>query len=996
MADIISQIKLPDNKVYDIKDNSKVAKTGDTMTGNLTAPKFIGALDEANLTWGGKNFSASYGCIDAALMDELGANRFQFIKADAITVEYTRDGGTTWTDYGATNTQKQQIFAQGGGLIIGKADSTHKATEHPGLYQLRITIDTGVAGVYTYLNKFIIYVGTNGSANCICKIQKALQSTPTTFIDHTDWIPIGGWSGYNVLNVNSFATYGNSPSSQYGRVRFIFKDGTGGNTNYIGLSVSQIKAFGGVGWSTPSTMAKTGHIYSYDQNQNVTFPGNVTAPKFIGALQGNANTASNAQTVNGHTVNSDVPSNAVFTDTTYTFANGTNGFTVTPSGGTAQTVTVTPSITNNVTGSGTSGYLAKFNGANTITNGAQLGSDTTKFLRNDGEWAVPPGAGNIIYGVCNTASNVSEKTVTCSNFTSLVQGVTIHVYFTYCNKAIEPTLNVNNTGAKPLCKGSAKDDGAGGSVLAGNTPDSSWWDCAMVSLTYDGANWHLNDVYPYSNRNEAQNGKELSLVTNGEKYIWNHKSDLQIGTSSTTALKGDTKYAGASTAGGAATSAEKASKLSNTTKVGDTNQPVYFTANGVPSAISYTIESNVPSDAVFTDTDEKVTQTATSTNANYEVLFSESADNTTKTEGARKNNNLKFNPSTGNLQVTKLNDSTIGSNPVFTDNKVTQTNMGNSSSYNDYYRILLGKTPNTTTETNGSYKANYLKYNPYTNSVALGYECSVSGTNSFSQGYFCSATGDNQHVFGKYNIADNTSLEIIGNGSNNSSRSNARTLDSSGNEWLAGGISINNVSDNSAAILNAKTDTWTISTNATNNLDTTKYSGTMYFKGSDDTNTGLITNFGEATGAVTTQIGAYNKKTNGDNVSNLFKVVANKDGSATYEVSSPANFRSAIGAAQATSWYEVDHKGGTTAIPIPSGTTEICCVITVGNNTIAWTFTLPYAALSSTSWRYTNAYTSVSDGYIAVNVSTTQVSLNAVYNGKSNVTSSSILYLYAR
>lgn len=30
---------------------------------------------------------------------------------------------------------------------------------------------------------------------------------------------------------------------------------------------------------------------------------------------------------------------------TYTFANGTNGFTVTPSGGTAQTVTVTPSLT---------------------------------------------------------------------------------------------------------------------------------------------------------------------------------------------------------------------------------------------------------------------------------------------------------------------------------------------------------------------------------------------------------------------------------------------------------------------------------------------------------------------------------------------------------------------------------------------------------------------------------------------------------------------------
>lgn len=36
---------------------------------------------------------------------------------------------------------------------------------------------------------------------------------------------------------------------------------------------------------------------------------------------------------------------ATDTNTTYTFENGTNGFTVTPSGGSAQTVTVTPSIT---------------------------------------------------------------------------------------------------------------------------------------------------------------------------------------------------------------------------------------------------------------------------------------------------------------------------------------------------------------------------------------------------------------------------------------------------------------------------------------------------------------------------------------------------------------------------------------------------------------------------------------------------------------------------
>lgn len=48
-------------------------------------------------------------------------------------------------------------------------------------------------------------------------------------------------------------------------------------------------------------------------------------------------------------------------------------------------------ISNNVTGSGTSGYLAKFNGTNTVTSGPQLGSATTTFLRNDGSWATPAG-----------------------------------------------------------------------------------------------------------------------------------------------------------------------------------------------------------------------------------------------------------------------------------------------------------------------------------------------------------------------------------------------------------------------------------------------------------------------------------------------------------------------------------------------------------------------------------------------------------------------------
>lgn len=57
--------------------------------------------------------------------------------------------------------------------------------------------------------------------------------------------------------------------------------------------------------------------------------------------------------------------------------------------------TISLNVTNNVTGSGTNGYLTKFSGTNTITNGPQLIStissqnQTTKFLREDGTWAAP-------------------------------------------------------------------------------------------------------------------------------------------------------------------------------------------------------------------------------------------------------------------------------------------------------------------------------------------------------------------------------------------------------------------------------------------------------------------------------------------------------------------------------------------------------------------------------------------------------------------------------
>ena len=73
-------------------------------------------------------------------------------------------------------------------------------------------------------------------------------------------------------------------------------------------------------------------------------------------------------------------------------------------------------------------------------------------------------------------------------------------------------------------------------------------------------------------------------------------------------------------------------------------------------------------------------------------------------------------------------------------------------------------------------------------SHAEGGETTASGHTSHAEGSGTTAQGNNQHVQGKFNIADKTSAHIVGNGSRYSNKSNAHTLDWSGNAWFAGDV----------------------------------------------------------------------------------------------------------------------------------------------------------------------------------------------------------------
>lgn len=98
-------------------------------------------------------------------------------------------------------------------------------------------------------------------------------------------------------------------------------------------------------------------------------------------------------------------------------------------------------------------------------------------------------------------------------------------------------------------------------------------------------------------------------------------------------------------------------------------------------------------------------------------------------------------------------------------------------------------------------------------SHAEGNGTEASGSNAHAEGRGTIASGPNQHVFGQYNMSNTVSVEIVGWGTA-STPSNIRTLDTNGNEELAGNLTIKGTpSDNKHAVTKEYVDNKNISVN---------------------------------------------------------------------------------------------------------------------------------------------------------------------------------------
>jgi hypothetical protein len=175
--------------------------------------------------------------------------------------------------------------------------------------------------------------------------------------------------------------------------------------------------------------------------------------------------------------------------------------------------------------------------------------------------------------------------------------------------------------------------------------------------------------------------------------------------------------------------------------------------------------------------------------------------------------------------------------------------------------------------------------------------CFVTGADNSASAHFSAvfgrgntATGQQQFVFGRYNATDSGKAEIVGNGTA-ATPSNARTLDWSGNEWLAGEIDAasgafrGNVDINGGYVLrrlpavpSAGTAYWLARVTESNG--TTGRGGIQFYR-STSSGDGIRMSIG--------------KTINGSTVSNVLALYVDDNGNPIVVVSSPDAWRAAIG-----------------------------------------------------------------------------------------------------
>lgn len=245
------------------------------------------------LRWGGPNIFASVSPLDAALSNELSANRFAEMPNANFVFERSDNAGTTWTTYTADGyelvTSSTNTVCNANVLGSQSSSNWHRFT---------IDVRPGSSNnFYGEIRKFLFFISRYGAAGCKVKIDGSTFANPDTFIKIVE-APIGGWSGWNVINVN--VTAGLGAESFYKKLRFTFSQ-TGVDSNYAScLYVYKMRVYCANCWEAPGNFAlqnRTYYLLNGEQRQQYSI--RFEAGKKLYGIATNADLANNSLKLNG-------------------------------------------------------------------------------------------------------------------------------------------------------------------------------------------------------------------------------------------------------------------------------------------------------------------------------------------------------------------------------------------------------------------------------------------------------------------------------------------------------------------------------------------------------------------------------------------------------------------------------------------------------------------------------------------------------------------------
>lgn len=209
------------------------------------------------------------------------------IPVDNLSIVYSNDNGTNWTNYNISNDTKFKAYANvagvdgltlGGNVITGNNDAEKLAQIKKN--QLMFTFDVPNS-CYSQVYFASVDITQGVGVTCTVEYLNSKGVIVNTFIKY-----MNGWNQFNYINLsngNEGLPVGND-SRRYIRFKFKHDQNT---TELRNASINKIRIFAFTKYSFPTDrfMGHTGHIYNFDYNMNTYFPNSILAKGGVTAYQ---------------------------------------------------------------------------------------------------------------------------------------------------------------------------------------------------------------------------------------------------------------------------------------------------------------------------------------------------------------------------------------------------------------------------------------------------------------------------------------------------------------------------------------------------------------------------------------------------------------------------------------------------------------------------------------------------------------------------------------